>query len=327
MYHLHDEIIDVALEKKYFQYDNGAVIVKFSEETNLPSLILRKRDGAVTYSMTDLSTIKERLNFFKAKRILYVVDKRQSLHFRQVFEASRITNISKNAKMRHIPFGTVNGKDGTPFKTREGNAMTLEKLIKIASDWSSKYFGKLVSKGISCQDMSKKIGLSMIKFSDLSNPTRNNYVFDIKKFSKCEGKSGPYLLYTAVRIDSLLKKCNTIKYEKCNLKVSSSMTPNEKDLCMSLIKFPIFLAKVYDQCEPFYLCNYAYQISNSFNRFYVGSSILSERDKIVKASRISLCHFTLKCLNVSLDLLGIDVPEFMWYEKNCIILNHSIFID
>ena len=305
-----DVMVEKALENGAATVDEGATIIAVAKdaEDKTPPLILLKSDGAVMYGTTDLATIQERVNEFDAQKIIYVVDKRQSLHFKQVFLAAKKANIVKDTELVHVGFGTLNGKDGKPFKTRSGGVMRLSTLIDEARSRASIRNQEQFSEHEQV-DIINKVALATVKFADLANVYTSDYIFDLDKFSQYEGKTGPYLLYSAVRIKSILRKIEDKQLLQGLIQASSNDA--ERNLQLVLTQLPLALQKTYDKCEPHHLCEYAYQLSVHFNKFYNESPIHGEENAQLKRSRIQLCQLTLKQLIFVLGLLGIEIPERM----------------
>ena len=297
--------------KKIAEYSQGAVIIPVAQDEydNTPPLILVKSDGAVMYGTTDLATILERVENYQAQKIIYVVDKRQSLHFKQLFAAAEKLGIASKTELVHIGFGTLNGKDGKPFKTRSAGVMRLNTLIDEAKSRASLREQEGLSKAEKLEII-YKVALATVKFADISNIYSSDYVFDLDKFSQYEGKTGPYLLYSAVRIKSILRKLGRAMNE-IRSDIIKASNDAECNLQLKLTELPQVLQKTYKKCEPHHLCEYIYQVAVKFNKFYVDSLIISETNKLLKESRIALCQLALKQLIFVLNLLGIEVPEKM----------------
>lgn len=295
--------------------DAGAWIISVTQEGDkkeMPPFILLKSDGAVLYSTTDLATIVDRVKTHDPDKIVYVVDQRQGLHFEQLFRVARLSGIvSGRLDLDFAGFGTMNGTDGKPFKTRAGGVMRLEDLIAMAED---KALARLEEAALA-QDMdmaerlqiARKVGLAALKFADLQNNRVSDYVFDLDRMTSFEGKTGPYLLYQAVRIQSLLRKADFEMDETADLVISDE----DRDLAFLLCGFSDALANALKQNAPHFLCAYAYALAQAFSSFYGRCHILSEEDAQVRDSRLALCVQTHKQLVCVLGLLGIDVPERM----------------
>lgn len=293
------------------QHSEGALVVPVaeSETDTTPPLILVKSDGAVMYGTTDLATLYERVQE-GAQTILYVVDKRQALHFKQVFTAAQKSGFLQKTAPEHIAFGTVNGTDGKPFKTRAGGVMRLADLIAMAKEAATaKFKPSEVLSEADIADTINKVALATIRFADLSNHRLTDYIFDLEKFSQFEGKTGPYLLYSAVRVKSLMRKAQQAKQQPGAL--LAPQTESERNLILALAKFPTAVENAYTRRAPNLLCDYAFATAQAFSRFYAECPILSEEDKTTQASRLQLAAVTLQYLSQTLALLGIELPEKM----------------
>lgn len=305
------------MKAKGFAYeDQGALVVDVKEEGDtkeIPPCMLLKSDGASLYTTTDLATIVERMKLYHPDEILYVVDKRQELHFIQVFRCARKTGlVPEETKLSFLGFGTMNGKDGKPFKTREGGVMRLETLIK---DINDEMFTKIVEnrsvRDKDARDTAEIVGLAAIKYGDLSNQATKDYVFDVDRFTSFEGNTGPYILYTIVRIKSIL---NRYEEEGGNLREGVILPPAsdiEKNLMMQLTGFGLTVESAFDEKAPHKICAYIYDVSNAFNSFYHETKILSEEDTERKHSYIQLLQLTKRVLETSIDLLGFSAPDRM----------------
>ncbi len=295
---------------------DGALVVDVKEETDtkeVPPCMILKSDGAALYNTTDLATIMMRMEQNKPDELIYVVDKRQELYFDQVFRCARKTKlVNEDTKMKFLGFGTMNGKDGKPFKTREGGVMRLENLIK---EINEEMFKKIIEnrdvEEAEARETAKIVGLSALKYGDLSNQASKDYIFDIDRFTSFEGDTGPYILYTTVRIKSILNK-----YMENGGKVESAMiqTPvnqSEKQLMMELAKFNTSIEAAYEETAPHKVCSYIYDLANAFNHFYHETKILTEEDEAKKAGWIALLALTRDVLETCADLLGFKVPERM----------------
>lgn len=315
---VHDYIAPMVEQMKkggYAVESEGAWVVPVAandDKKEVPPLILYKRDGGVMYGTTDLATIVERVKLYNPSKILYVVDQRQNLHFEQVFRAARKTKlIADDVEMTHVGHGTMNGPDGKPFKTRAGGVMRLEDLIAMAEEKAYIRMDEAnLAKDMSTaekEDVAHKVAIAAIKFADLQNARQADYVFDIDRLTSFEGKTGPYMLYQAVRIRSLLKKADY------GLNISSPLMLEDGDrpLALVLTEFPDAVAGAARNYAPHYVCEYAYKVAQAFSSFYGNCHILSEEDEALKNSRLSLCVQTYKTLETALDLLGIAIPERM----------------
>jgi arginyl-tRNA synthetase len=296
---------------------DGAVIVDVSEPTDkkeLPPLLLTRSDGSYLYSTTDLATIDMRVKDMGMDLGLYVVDARQGLHFEQVFRAARRAGIAGGGvQLEHIGFGTVNGVDGKPFKTREGGVLRLGDLIDLVTDAArSRLREAHIADDYPADEqeaIARKVGLAALKFGDLSNHRTSNYVFDIDRFSAFEGKTGPYLQYSAVRIMSILRRA-----ADAELVAGPVVAPSldaERALMLRLVRLPEILERAADLRGPNVIAEYAYDVATDFSRFYEHCHILNEPDGLRQASWLTLVDTTLRTLALLLELLGIDVPERM----------------
>ena len=297
------------------EMSEGALVVPVARDDYkkpLPPLILVKSEGGVLYGTTDLATIIARVREYNPDLILYVVDHRQHGHFEQVFRAADRAGLSGKAHLEHVGYGTMNGADGKPFKTRAGGAMKLHDLIGMATAQAEK---RLAEQGIAHDipeaergEIARKVGIATIKFADLSNHRTTDYVFDLDRFSKFEGKTGPYLQYAAVRIQSILRKAAEQGVAAAAPAVRS---PEERRLILQLLALGDVMAGAEDKRAPNMLCEYAFELAQNFSRFYSEHHILSEPDPALRAARLGLCALVLAVLTRVLDLLGIEVPERM----------------
>lgn len=295
--------------------DQGALVVRIEEPSDtkeMPPLILLKSDGAVNYATTDVATILERVQEHDPDLILYVVDQRQHLHFEQVFRAARKAGLSGRAGLEHVGYGTVNGTDGKPFKTRAGGVMKLYDLIAMAMEEAGK---RLAEQGLAADypqeerdAVAKAVGLAAIKFADLSNNRISGYVFDLERFTKFEGKTGPYLQYAAVRIKSILKRAREQGFATSAPVIRSE---EERALALQLLAMPEALANAESKRAPHFLCDYVFTLAQGFSRFYTEHHILSESDAGLRGARLGLCALSLAQIERVLSLLGIEVPERM----------------
>lgn len=298
------------------QESDGALVVPVDmpdDKKEVPPLILYKRDGAVMYGTTDLATIVERMETLAPVKIVYVVDQRQFLHFEQVFRAARKAGIaSGETELTHAGFGTMNGTDGKPFKTRAGGVMKLEDLIAMGIDKAKARLEEAdLAKDMDAaerQDIATKVAIAAIKFADLQNNRIADYVFDIDRMTSFEGKTGPYLLYQAVRIKSLLRKAG---YNLTDHHVKWVVDDVTRPLSLLLCEFPEYFEGAMNNYTPHLLCDYAYKLAQEFSSFYGNCHILSEEDKVLRAARLALCAQTHRQLCLILILLGIEVPERM----------------
>ncbi len=301
----------------YAHESQGALVVDVAEETDtkeIPPCMILKSDGASLYNTTDLATIKQRMEGEHPEGIIYVVDKRQELYFTQVFRCARKTRlVMPETELHFVGFGTMNGKDGKPFKTREGGVMRLENLI---SEIDEKMFARIKEGNPEISDeeaksTAHKVALSAIKYGDLSNQPAKDYIFDVDKFTSFEGDTGPYILYTIVRIKSILRKYEAEGGNVKQAKLGNPDSPAMKELMLNLTRFADAVESAAKDLSPNRICGYIYDLSNAFNSFYHGTKILSETDEYKKSSYIALLAVTLKVLETGIDLLGFDAPEYM----------------
>ena len=303
-------------EEGYARYDEGALVVDVKEETDskeIPPCMILKSDGAALYDTTDLATLVEREELYHPDEVIYVVDKRQELHFVQVFCCARKTGIVReDTELKFLGFGTMNGKDGKPFKTREGGVMRLEHLIK---DITDKMYEKILdNRTVSEEDAAntaKIIGMSALKYGDLSNQASKDYIFDVDRFTSFEGNTGPYILYTIVRIKSILNKYAESGKSLDGLKIAGAVNDSQKDLMIELTKFNSVIDVAYEELAPHKICAYIYDLANAFNRFYHETKILTEENEENQQSYIALLKLTRDVLNTCIDLLGFEAPERM----------------
>ncbi|MBU6299241.1 MAG: arginine--tRNA ligase [Alphaproteobacteria bacterium] len=293
----------------------GALVIDVAEpgdKKEMPPLLLLKSDGAVLYGTTDLATVVDRVKHYDPDLILYVVDQRQHGHFEQVFRAARKAQLCGKALLEHAGFGTMNGDDGKPFKTRAGGVMKLYDLIAMTTDEAQK---RLAEAGLAGEypeeeraDIARKVGIAALKFADLSNYRLTDYVFDPARFTRFEGKTGPYLQYAAVRTQSILRKAEDEGFAAAAPVVRS---PEERALVLQLLGLPDAMAAAEDKRAPNILCEYAFELAQLFSRFYAAHHILSEPDAELRAARLGLCRLTVDALAKVLGLLGIEIPRRM----------------
>ena len=305
------------MKEQGFAYENqGALVVDVKEDSDtkeIPPCMLLKSDGASLYTTTDLATIVERMKLFHPDEILYVVDKRQELHFIQVFRCARKTGlVEEDTKLSFLGFGTMNGKDGKPFKTREGGVMRLENLI---ADIDEEMFHKIVEnrsvRDKDARDTAKTVGLAAIKYGDLSNQATKDYIFDVDRFTSFEGNTGPYILYTIVRIKSILNRYIQEGGKLEAGEILPASNGSEKNLMLQLTGFGSMIESAFEEKAPHKICAYIYEVSNAFNSFYHETKILSEENQAQKESYIRVLQLTRKVLETSIDLLGFEAPDKM----------------
>ena len=301
---------------------DGALVVDVKEETDtkeIPPCMILKSDGASLYNTTDLATMVWRMKDYNPDEIIYVVDKRQELYFTQVFRCARKTGIVKpETELKFLGFGTMNGKDGRPFKTRDGGVMRLEHLISgINEEMLAKIQENQKTKenlGISTEEAentAKMVALAAIKYGDLSNQASKDYIFDIDRFTSFEGNTGPYILYTIVRIKSILNKYHGLGKDDSGAVIGAAHSKSEKDLMLELSKFNAVMESAFEETAPHKICSYIYDLANAFNSFYHGTKIMSEENETVQKSYIRLLELTKSVLETCIDVLGFSAPERM----------------
>ncbi|MGN1160055.1 MAG: arginine--tRNA ligase [Lachnospiraceae bacterium] len=305
------------MKKGGFAYvSDGALVVDVKEETDtkeIPPCMILKSDGAALYNTTDLATIKDRMATYHPDKMIYLTDKRQDLYFEQVFRCARKTGLVKpETELIHIGFGTMNGKDGKPFKTRTGGVMRLEYLIKEIND---EMFKKIMDGHAESEEEARQtakiVGLSAVKYGDLSNQASKDYIFDIDRFTSFEGDTGPYILYTIVRIKSILAKYRENGKDIEKTVIREAQSASEKELMLAIAGYNAMIKSAYEEVAPHKVCAYIYDLANAFNRFYHETKILAEEDAEKQAGWIALLNLTKKILETCIDLLGFSAPERM----------------
>lgn len=295
----------------------GALVVDVKEETDtkeIPPCIILKSDGAALYATTDLATIEDRMENLHADSLIYLTDKRQEMHFVQVFRTAKKAGLVKpETELKHIGFGTMNGKDGKPFKTREGGVMRLEYLIR---DINEEMYRKVRESRqelseAEARQIAQVIGLSAIKYGDLSNQAAKDYIFDIDRFTSFEGDTGPYILYTIVRIKSILAKYQEQGKSLENLEFCEPSGVSEKDLMRQLCSFNAMMDSACEETAPHKVCAYIYDLANAFNKFYHETRILAEEGEKKQAGWIALLLLTKRVLEACIDVLGFEAPDRM----------------
>lgn len=309
-------LIDDLINQGLAYESQGALVVDIGEETDskeLPPCIVRKSDGAALYATSDLATIIEREKDFHPDRYIYIADKRQDLHFTQVFRVAKKAGLVKpDMPMAFLGFGTMNGKDGKPFKTRDGGVMRLEHLIAGIND---QVFKRIMENRTVTEEEAREtaqiVGLAALKYGDLSNQAGKDYIFDIDRFISFEGNTGPYILYTIVRIKSILTKFAENGGKEEQGRILPPVSDSEKGLALQLLKFNDVMETSFEDLAPHKICQYVYELSNEFNRFYHDTKILSEEDSVRQAGYISLIMLTRDVLTAAIGVLGIEAPERM----------------
>ena len=315
------DMVQMMKDKGFAYMSEGALVVDVKEDTDtkeIPPCIILKSDGASLYSTTDLATIVMRVQDYNPDAIIYLTDQRQSMHFVQVFRCARKTGlVGPDVELTHIGFGTMNGKDGKPFKTRDGGVMRLEYLLdeineemlkKITENQKEKE--NLDISEEEAKQTAKTVALAAVKYGDLSNQASKDYCFDIERFTSFEGNTGPYILYTIVRIKSILKKY-TAKNSLPDAPILGAHSASEKNLMLVLSRFNAVMENAYEEKAPHKICAYIYELANAFNGFYHETKILSEEDFKVQASYIGLLILTKNILETCIDVLGFSAPDRM----------------
>ena len=310
------DMVDYLKKEGYAHEDQGALVVDVKEETDtkeIPPCMILKSDGAALYATTDLATLVEREKVYKPDQVIYVTDKRQEMHFEQVFRCAKKTGIVRpETELKHIGFGTMNGKDGKPFKTRDGGVMRLSELV---GDINHKMYEKIVENHAieesEAKETAKKVGLAALKYGDLSNQAAKDYVFDVDRFISFEGNTGPYILYTIVRIKSILNKYEETGHKVADCQIQKSESASEKTLMLEASKFNLVMENAYEELAPHKVCAYIYDLSNAFNRFYHETKILSEENETRKEGFIALLRVTKRVFETCIDVLGFEAPERM----------------
>ena len=322
---VHDLIpgmVDYLKKEGYAYLSDGALVVDVKEETDtkeIPPCMILKSDGASLYNTTDLATIMDRMKAYHPDRMIYLTDKRQDLYFEQVFRcAKKAKMVTPDTELLHIGFGTMNGKDGKPFKTREGGVMRLEMLInEINEEMYRKITDNRQVDEKEARDTAKVVALSAIKYGDLSNQASKDYIFDMDKFTSFEGNTGPYILYTIVRIKSILNKVKeqkglgTEELCKAGELLRNAGSEAEKSLMLSLSGFNAMMETAYVETAPHKVCAYIYELANAFNRFYHETKIVTEENQEKKNSYLALLLLTRDVLETCIDVLGFSAPERM----------------
>jgi len=310
------EMIEKFKADGHAHIDQGALVIDVKEETDtkeMPPCMIQKSDGSSLYGTTDLATIIQRVEDYNPDRLIYLTDKRQELHFMQVFRAAKKTGIvDGNTELLHLGFGTMNGKDGKPFKTREGGVMRLERLIaEIEEEMYKKITDNRTVEEEEAKATSKIVGMAAIKYGDLSNQIAKDYVFDIDRFTSFEGNTGPYILYTIVRIKSILNKYQADGASLDGLMMSGQVNESQKALMLELTKYNEVMENAYNELAPHKICAYIYDLANAFNRFYHETKILSEECEETKKGYIALLVLAKEVLESCIDVLGFEAPERM----------------
>ncbi len=303
-------------DQGFAHMSEGALVVDVKEETDtkeVPPCMLLKSDGASLYTTTDLATIVERMKLYRPDEIIYVVDKRQEMHFVQVFRCAKKCGLAgEDTAFKFLGFGTMNGKDGKPFKTREGGVMRLEYLLKdINEEMLKKIRESRPMSEEEAREIAGVVGLSAVKYGDLSNQASKDYIFDVDRCTSSEGNTGPYILYTIVRIKSILKKYEEQGGCGDGAEIAAYGNESEKALMLELTRFNSVMETAYEELAPHKVCAYIYDLANAFNKFYHETSILGTEEEAQKNSRIRLLVLTRRVLEACIDVLGFEAPERM----------------
>lgn len=311
------DMVEYLKKNGYAHLDQGALVVDVKEETDtkeIPPCMILKSDGSSLYNTTDLATLVMRRELYDPDEVIYVVDKRQELYFTQVFRCARKTKIVReDTGLEFLGFGTMNGKDGKPFKTREGGVMRLEHLI---ADIGEEMYRKITENHEAdpeeARQTARLVALSALKYGDLSNQASKDYIFDVEKFTSFEGNTGPYILYTIVRIKSILAKYREQTPENSGSRaIGMYRTDSEKELQLLLARYGSSIEGAAAELAPHKICAYIYEAANAFNHFYHETKILAEPDPERKAELIALIDLTREVLERAIDLLGFSAPERM----------------
>ena len=310
------EMVKLMRDGGYAYISDGALVVDVKEETDtkeMPPCMILKSDGAALYNTTDLATIMERMNLYQPDELIYLTDKRQELYFEQVFRCAKKTKlVNEDTKLYWLGFGTVNGSNGKPYKTRDGGVMRLENLIK---ETKEEMYRKIVDNRemdeIDAREIANTVAVSALKYGDLSNQASKDYIFDVDRFTSFEGDTGPYILYTIVRIKSILNKYIDQGGSMEGLSIEVPENTSTKELMMQLAGFNAMMQSAYEEIAPHKVCAFIYDLANAFNHFYHETKILGEKDEAKKASLIALLTLTKGVLEAAIDVLGFSAPDKM----------------
>ncbi len=316
------DMVQKMKDEGFAYMSDGALVVDVKEETDakeIPPCIILKSDGASLYSTTDLATIVWRMQDYNPDGIIYLTDNRQALHFIQVFRCARKTGlVNADTELKHIGFGTMNGKDGKPFKTRDGGVLRLEYLVdeineemlkKITENQKAKENLDITEE--EAKKTAQMVALAAIKYGDLSNQASKDYIFDIDRFTSFEGNTGPYILYTIVRIKSILNKYHGLGKDETGAIIEEAHSESEKNLMLELSKFNAMMENAFEESAPHKVCSYIYDLANAFNSFYHETKIMSEENEQIQKSYIRLLGLTKSVLEACIDVLGFEAPERM----------------
>lgn len=305
-----DDVIKYLVNNNYTKKSEGAIVVDVAEsddKIDIPPLLLIKSNESVSYETTDLATIWDRVNSINPDEIWYVVDNRQSLHFEQVFRTCYKSKIvGDNIRLEHLGFGTMNGSDGKPFKTRDGSVMTLENLIKLVKDETMKKINENYSSD-ERENIANSLSIAALKYADLLPVRSTDYIFDIEKFCDLNGKTGVYLLYSVVRMKSLIKKAkeNKIKFDK----LTTIKGKQDREVLLKLLQIENVLNKSFDDKSLNYITDYLYQLSKTYNSFYDANKVITEENNELRESWLVLTNKVIQVMSVLIDILGIEIPD------------------
>ena len=306
-----EELQEIFESKGLLVDSQGAKIVEVAEDTDkapMPPLLFVKSNGTLSYETTDLATILERKKDFDPDEIWYVVDSRQGLHFEQIFRATRKAELLRDdVVLEHVGFGTMNGKDGKPFKTRDGGIMSLKGLISLVKEETLKRINPDTVSEEEKDEVAELVAIAALKYADFLPYRETDYVFEVEKFADLEGKTGPYLLYSTIRMKSLLKKAEELNAKK--IKVLKGET--EKNIALTLLELPTVLDKALDSKSLNDIAEYIFNLTSLYNKFYAENKVLTEENKDLQESWIVLTEVVYKVNNLLLNILGIKVPEKM----------------
>ena len=306
-----DDLIEIYESKGLLTDSEGAKVIEVATEDDnapMPPLLIVKSNGSKSYDSTDLAAIIERKKNYNPDEMWYVVDDRQSLHFEQVFRAARLGKVvDDNVVLEHIGFGTMNGKDGKPFKTRDGGVMSLKNLINLVNEETLKRVNPETVPEEEKEEIAKTVAIAALKYADLIPYRKTDYIFEVEKFASIEGKTGPYLLYSTIRMKSLLEKANDLSMDK----ITKIKTETEKDLALTILNLPVVLDKSLESKSLNDIADYMYKLTSLYNKFYAENKILTEEDNNLQTSWLTLTKIIYSINTMLLDILGIKVPSKM----------------
>jgi len=306
-----DELTTIYEERNALTESEGAEVVEVKEETDnspMPPLLFKRSNGTISYETTDLATILQRQKEINPDEIWYCVDARQELHFEQVFRAARkVALVDENVVLEHIGFGTMNGKDGKPFKTRDGGVMSLKGLIKLVEEETKKRINPATVEESKKDEVAETIAIAALKYADLLPFRGTDYIFELEKFADLEGKTGPYLLYSTIRMKSLLEKGKHLEIGN----ITKFKTETERDIALTILRLPVILNKALDSRSLNDITEYLYKLTSLYNKFYAENKILTEEDQKLQTSWLTLTKVVYDINMMLLDVLAIKVPEKM----------------